>query len=123
MKHPVVRIAAVVFAASLMSAFVVFKSGACAKSRPAMPASRVFFPGTMPTTAPGTMSVSDEFKTFAGSKSGLVITGKEFPPLPENPLQPPERPETRVMGGSKSLAPLFPSGDIRKPATTPSTQP
>ena len=99
MPNQVLRIGAIVFAAILMGGFVVFKSGACTNQKRAIPASRIYIPGTLPTTSPA------ERKYFPGSKSGPVVdesVTKEF----------------RIMAGSKSLSPI-----IDSPTTAPTIAP
>lgn len=117
MRQPILRATTVFLFLGLLSGFVMYKSGLFGTKRSAVPASRVLFPTTMSsTTAPGL--IYDEFKTFAGSKSGVVITRDELPSGEKNPFEP------RVMGGSKSLSPIFPPAGSTMPiATQPTTKP
>lgn len=105
MTHPLLRASAVVFSATLLIGFVVFRTGGCAGERTSP------VPITAPATTQATLPV---FEVMPGSKSGRL-------------LPPAEADKFRTMAGSKSMvlvdgAPaLIVEGT--PPATLPTTEP
>lgn len=108
MNKPMLRIGAVVFSAGLLIGFVLLKAGMFSRSKPAIPASRVFFP----TTTTATTRKGWNFDTFGGSKSARVLKPTEVTPAADEEFTP------VLLPGSKSVAPVF-----NPPASLPTSQP
>lgn len=117
MAHPLLRASAVVFSATLLIGFVVFRSGGCSAKRDAPSASAASQPTTSPfVVMPGSKSNAHDVDgqnvlygddtVFHGTKSGPIVpvdTAKEF----------------RTMGGSKSL--VITEGGSLSGLTSPAT--
>jgi hypothetical protein len=132
MAHPLLRASVVVFSATLLIGFVVFRAGGCSAKRDATSASAASQPTTSPfVVMPGSKSGNFDrngqnvlygdgtVEFFPGSKSGPIVpvdTAKEF----------------RTMAGSKSMVITeggiphgfnSPAQIITGPTTRPTTTP